>query len=395
MKNILIIHHGEGLGGGLVALVGLIEELSKENNVQVLVIFDSPAINYLKSRGVKIIRPKTNFYLKHYKILVHSAASYFSLYALIKKVHQTILYFLSKYYFSKIELSKIKFKYEVLYLNSTFISDWAFAGKKLNKKVIIHIREPLKKSKCDILRFIIRNSIKKYCDKIIAISHDNAKRIGLLNKTNIIYDPVIKRESKIDYSHTVEIENKYKYFLYLGGNQRIKGFEQFVKCLKYLDSDIKIYILGNINRNKRSIIKRLARYVINLYYLKEDFLIRELFSSSKIIYVGLTDNVEYYYRNCIATISPFSRPHAALPIIESFSQGKPVIVSDIEGMDELVNENNGLFFQNKNSQDLANKINILSRLSKYDLDHYKISCYDKYREINNQQSNINNLLTNY
>ena len=31
VNSVLIVHHGQGIGGGLIALIGLIEELKKTN----------------------------------------------------------------------------------------------------------------------------------------------------------------------------------------------------------------------------------------------------------------------------------------------------------------------------------------------------------------------------
>ena len=86
-------------------------------------------------------------------------------------------------------------------------------------------------------------------------------------------------------------------------------------------------------------------------------LITGLNKSEKIINIGLVDNIFDYYSTSLALISPFSKPHASLPVLEAFSIGKPVIVSNVTGMDELVNVNNGFIFKNGDEIALANAIN--------------------------------------
>lgn len=379
MKKILIIHHGKGVGGALFALIGLINELKKQNEIVVLSLFASNANEYIKETGVKVISPKTKFYQKHYEIFVHSDAEYVNAINIIKKFKQLILYILSKYIYASKELNKIDFDFDLLYLNSTFISDWAYAARLLNKKVLIHIREPLPTCIFDLYRFIIRNTIKRNCNKVIAISYDNASRINILNKTTVIYDPVV-RTNRNDIKPLI-IDKKYKYFLYLGGSSRIKGFEQMANSLQYLNEDIKIFFLGDMRVYNFSGLKKYVRLLFDPFYRKQNRLISKIENSKNIIQIGLTNDVFSYYNNCLATISPFSKPHASLPILESFSCGTPVIVSDIKGMDELVSDKNGLFFENNNHISLAETINHLSKVSHEQIASMKSSSYKKYEEI--------------
>jgi glycosyltransferase involved in cell wall biosynthesis len=73
------------------------------------------------------------------------------------------------------------------------------------------------------------------------------------------------------------------------------------------------------------------------YRWKVNSLMAILNQSNKIIKVGLVDNIFDYYRNSMVLLPRFSKPHASLSVLEAFYVGKPVIVSDVEGMDEIVN----------------------------------------------------------
>ena len=61
-KNILVIHHGTGIGGGLIALVGLVDELKQKHNVKILCLFNSVAVDYLKENGNVVLLPTSKFY---------------------------------------------------------------------------------------------------------------------------------------------------------------------------------------------------------------------------------------------------------------------------------------------------------------------------------------------
>jgi glycosyltransferase involved in cell wall biosynthesis len=390
LRKILIIHHGRGLGGGLIALLGLIEELKTNNELYVLCVFDSEAVSYIKKTGIKVFLPKARFYKSFYGIFVHSEASYFEVIECIRTFKNLFAFFLNKYFFAKKELASLNFKYDILYLNSTFISDWALPAKKLNKSVIIHIREPLAKGFFGFRKNIIRDNIDKNCNQIIAISKDNALRIGIKNKTTIIYDPVVYKDRNTS-SSTVLSNPKLKYFLYLGGMQRIKGFEQLVKSLPYLNEDIRIYFLGgNFVSSKNKFIKLLS--LIDPFMWRINSLINRLNKSEKIIKIGLVDNIFNYYSTSLGLISPFSKPHASLPVLEAFSVGKPVIVSNVTGMDEIVSVNNGFFFKNGDEIELANAINKMAALDDVQYQTLRENAKVGYFDIMNKNGKVQSII---
>lgn len=393
LKSVLVIHHGQGVGGGLIALLGLIEELKQNYRVDVLSIFDGIAVDYIRDAGVKVILPKSRFYAKLYQLFIHSEASYFNIIDLIRNFKSLILYLLSKYYFANKELRNIVAEYDVIYLNSMFISDWAMPAKKLKKKVLIHVREPLATGLFGFRRAIIKSSIDKYCDQVIAISNDNSDRLDLKYKTTVVYDPVVTQNRS--RSERKLVNQKFKYFVYLGGTARIKGFEQLVESLKYLNDDVRIYFLGGGVEHVNNGIKRLIRQMLDLYSIKSQRLIKELKNSKNIIYIGLVDDVFYYYENSIAVVCPFSKPHASLPVLEAFSVGKPVVVSTVEGMDELVDYHNGVFFNNLDSEALAGKINEMAHITEQDYNVMRVACFNKYKEIRERIDSVSTIMRGF
>lgn len=390
MKKILIIHHGQGVGGGLIALLGLIYELKEEYHVTVFSIFDGVAVDYIKKTGVDVLVSKSKFYKKIYSIFIHSEASHTNILELGIKFKALITYFFSKYFFSEKELREINKKFDIIYLNSIFLSDWAAASKKISKKVIIHVREPISKGFFKFRYSIIRNTIKRNCDKIVVITLDNSRRLNLEYKTTVIYDPVvIKNRSSSEVEPTL---NGLKYLIYIGGEARIKGFEQLVKSLKYLNDDIRIFFLGSKINYSKSLIKSIIRLVIDPYYFIHRRLTKQLTASNKIIYVGLTDNVFEYYKKSLYLISPFNKPHASLPVLEALSIGLPVIVSDIEGADEIVNKEIGFFFNNNNPNSLAKTINEASNLSFEKYSQMKVNCTLAYEKMRKNEVNVKDVI---
>ena len=390
-KRILVIHHGRGLGGGLVALLGLIDELKQDYEVKVYCIFDGPGIKSIADRGIEVIRPRQSFYRERYNIFVFSEADYFNILDLAKQFKSLLMYMFNRYVYAFRELGLIYFDYDILYLNSTFLSDWANAAKKLNKKVVMHVREPLSKGIFGFRRELIASQIKKYVDRIIAISVDNRDRVGCPEKTTIVYDPVVTRgEDDV----VLGLDEKLKYFVYLGGMTRIKGIEQLVSSLEYMQDNIRIFFLGYLPQQQtgKKTLKQLLRCVLRPYLSKENKIIEKINQSKNVIKVGFTDNVFKYYNSSLALICPFSKPHAAMPIIESLACGKPVIVSDVDGMQELVNSENGFVFRNGDSEMLAKVVNELANIDSFRYDNIAEGARQSYMNLYNNNPTVLNVL---
>ena len=393
-KRILILHHGTGLGGGLIALLGLIDDLKKQHDVDVFCIFDGEAVDYIKKKGVNVYFPQARFFQK-YNLFIHSAASYASFLSSIKSVYYFFLFLLNSIFFASRELSKFNGKYDILYLNSLFITDWLPFAKKYFSKVVVHVREPLYNGVIGIRKYLIRFLLKKYADLIICVSEDNKNRINIPSKSVRVYDPVVNSDRG---NSSLQLpKDDLKYFVYVGGSQRIKGFEQLVKSLDFLDENVRIYFLGNtyelvedsnkINFKIRSLFSPYLRKVLPTIKKK-------IYESKNIIFIGKTNDVFDYYGKALAILCPFSKPHACLPILESYSIGKPVIVSNVEGMEELYNKKFAKMFENNDYKDFAVKINELSKLPLSDIERMGEDAKSFYLELTKNNPEVNVLVAN-
>lgn len=300
---------------------------------------------------------------------------------------------INMFFLSKNELKRFSGQFDILYLNSLFLVDWLFYSKKFFSKTIVHVREPLANGYMGIRKKMFRILLKKYSDLIICVSEDNKKRVNLNDKSVRVYDPVVFTDRQ---NNTLLIQNKeFTYFTYLGGSQRIKGFEQLINSLEYLHENIKIYFLGGIeelveNTGSPSykIRKIFSPYIRNkLQILKTKFE-----NSNRIIFVGKSDNVFNYINNSIAVICPFSRTHACLPILEAYSVGKPVIVSNLEGMTEHYEQAIMEVFENGNSLALAELINKMSLMPQRDTKNISQKAISKYKSIYHSNPKVCDLI---
>lgn len=74
----------------------------------------------------------------------------------------------------------------------------------------------------------------------------------------------------------------------------------------------------------------------------------------------LRDDVPNVIASSDIMVVPFTQPHFARSVIEAAAMGKPSVVSNVKGLDELVVDGQtGIIYDLKSSQDLLNSIKIL------------------------------------
>lgn len=200
--------------------------------------------------------------------------------------------------------------------------------------------------------------MEKYADHIIAVSVDNANRIKLKDKTSVVYQ-------HSDLSNDKPNDDSYlsKTVLYVGGAAYIKGYFTLVEALEYIDDDIRILFAGYypVNRiDKNRYFVRQIKLLFSRTYRKNTIAVRKMRNSHNAIEVGLIPNITFYLNKVCCLVSPFAVTHFSRPVIEAFANYKPAIVSDVEGMSEIVENNvDGIIVKRSNAKELANAINYL------------------------------------
>ncbi len=354
MKKILFVHHATGWGGPTNSLIQLIKELDPSKyNTKVLLLKPSNIADKLQENGIEYCLAGSQFYRKYYRFFPHSEAGYIKWYQVPNILVLGVTWLLSRYIFAGKELKK--HEYDIVHLNSSVLTDW-LAPSKRGGKVVIHIREPFRKGKLDVLHYFFRSTINKYADQIIAISKDNARRVDLADKTEVIYNTFLKNDRPVQESSYAS-----KKVLYLGGSSTSKGFYTMVDALSYLDKDVKIYFGGHYATERKSgkILIDILRLVSG-YGKRREKAVRKIQESPNAQMIGLVYNVGEYLSEVCCLVSPFSVPHFSRPIIEAYLQRKCAIGSDVKGMDEIIlHEKTGLIIHKLDPVALAKAINSL------------------------------------
>ena len=162
-------------------------------------------------------------------------------------------------------------------------------------------------------------------DQIIAISHTTKKDILRLypefneNKIKVIYHGTTDfqniSESKIDGAPE-------HFILFVGDRGRYKNFERFVRAMvPVLLSDCTINLVCTGSRKFT---------VTELDFLNENGIQEQVYQ-----YSCSVNELSYLYKHAICFVFPSLYEGFGLPILEAFSAGCPVIVSDIEVFREV------------------------------------------------------------
>jgi glycosyltransferase involved in cell wall biosynthesis len=178
-------------------------------------------------------------------------------------------------------------------------------------------------------------------------------KFGIFNKNiTLIRGSGVDVEYFAPQSSSIQPDNKIR-FLFIGRLLIDKGIREFCEAAKIASEqnpNIICQILGDFDPQNPAGIA------------ENDFQILE--KSSGVAHLGYASDVRNFIKNADVVVLPSYREGLPKSILESMSMAKPVLVSDVPGCRETVeNGQNGLLFEVKNAQDLANKMLEMSQFS--------------------------------
>ncbi|HZL09026.1 MAG TPA: glycosyltransferase family 4 protein [Prolixibacteraceae bacterium] len=351
-KNILYIFHVSNIGGGSYCLLNMVKKLDREFfNPIILLKNEGPLCDELKKLGAIVIIENSISTVPYNKSIFNilSIKQIYLILISLKKV---------KYWIKKTDA-------DIIHINTMMMYPYAIHAHTLGRKVVVHVREHWPKGKHQIQFKIAKKLIQLYSDKIIAINATSAEMIGILPKTQVIYDWIDfeNRDESIDLRKIFGDDFKnLKIFLFLGGIHNIKGsleiFEVIYNDISY--KDIRLLVVGC--QNKLIIYKRLRRIkklilrFFNYYsYLEKAKSIAQ--KEERIVFIPSTYQVKSLIEQSFCVVSFFTIPHANLPLAEAIWLGKPSIAANTPEANEYSDGGKAaLLFTMKDKDDFKNKI---------------------------------------
>lgn len=220
---------------------------------------------------------------------------------------------------------------DLIIANSITLSWISFFSKYRNIPFVCYIRE----TKVANIGFgLSRLLINRFADGALFISAFDCNCMRFSCKRQAVVEDVAV--FKKYYENIFSIPRDKLVIAFLGGNESIKGCELVKKIVSMdLMEDFILVIAGNVNEEDR-------------------------LDNENVKYVGMISDVGYVLQYSDILLFPATFPHQARPVFEAGAFQIPVIVTRFSELEEnVIDEWNGLMFENCNVDDLIWKIEIL------------------------------------
>ena len=303
----------------------LYKELNEEKfpNITAEISLLTTENHYLKNGSFgNIISPKISYYNKHTKKLFN----YFN--------------YLHSLYTLKLENYDI---FHPTYYNKYFLDNIGEKPFILTIYDMIHERFSDDFFNGDDSTIANKELLAKKADKIIAISESTKKDI--IECYNISSDKIkviyLGSSLKPNNNKKIRLINK-DYILYVGNRKKYKNFNLFLKSVSNIlkkDKNISLFCAGggSFDDNEIKLINSLN--LENLVYQKN---VNE-------------DELSSLYNNAKAFVFPSLYEGFGIPVLEAFSMGCPVVLSNTSSLPE-VGGDAAVYFNPENKEDMENKI---------------------------------------
>lgn len=340
--NILLVGHSGDMYGASRSLIKLVRILNERYTVYVLF----PESGSL-SAELKAILPEDRILLNE-DLYIFTRKSFklnYILPTLIRFIHNVI------------SIRKIILKYgiHIIHTNSGVVPAPALAAKISGRKHIWHIREWFG----DFKRFwpFYSAFITRFSDTVVCVSKTMADQFHGHKKVVSIYNGFAIPQIKTEISISEELQQGLNQAdLVLGCTSRIRLIR---KGQEYLIEAIGI-LTQKTGKNIQAIL--IGDYVPGYEWQQENItsLIKKYRLEDRIHFLGHLTNPLPYYKLFDVFVLPSGEPEPFDGVImEAMSLGLPVIGSNAGGTTEqIANGQNGYLFENKNPEDLANKIEL-------------------------------------
>ncbi|ELC8364550.1 glycosyltransferase family 4 protein [Clostridium perfringens] len=249
--------------------------------------------------------------------------------------------------------------FDIVHIHS-ILSNFIFqiSNINLNNKsiVTVHSRSDFDRKKS--FKSVIMDNMEIYLLKrnnnIIAVSNSiknylEQKNIG--KKVNVIHNGIKGINLDINQSKIQEFKEKYYYkesfiVIFIGRLTEVKGIYNLIKIIKgtlHINKNIKFLVLGEGE-------------------LKE-YLEGEIFKYSldNVKLLGFKKDIYEFLPFCDLLIMPSNMEGIPITILEAMSCKIPCIASNVGGIPEIIDGNNGILYENYDIQKAISKLNFLEK----------------------------------
>lgn len=198
----------------------------------------------------------------------------------------------------------------------------------------------------------IKNALEK-ASKVTAISE---KQKSIIEGLGIHKNKIIVIKNGVDFKSfdikdkkkcrdILGINYKNKIILFVGQIIEVKGIGFFIEAIKKLKDNklngfrVEIIGDGNLREGQENIVRDSGLQEF-IHFLGEKS----------------REEIPLWYGACDLLCLPSIREGCPNVILEALASGRPVVASNVGGIPELVNENNGILFEKEDIERLANAL---------------------------------------
>ena len=202
---------------------------------------------------------------------------------------------------------------------------------------------------------------EKYIDEFIFVSK------FIYNK-HMEYKPLLKKKSRVIYNSfggSIKAYSERAYFLYVGRLSKEKGILTLIKAMeKFPEKNLKI--VGEGPQHKEL----------------QDYIVLNRCNNIELLGFHSGKSLDKLYQKADFLFMPSQWYETfGMTILESFSYGKPVAISNIGGMPEVLkDESNGFLFEPSNQASLENAIERIIGLSQEAYKQMSLSCIERVKQ---------------
>ncbi|MDR1592186.1 MAG: glycosyltransferase [Prevotellaceae bacterium] len=221
------------------------------------------------------------------------------------------------------------------------------------------------------LRKIVTFLVARKAAAILPVSKSLEKAMknkGIVNKNYKVVNNVVDDFFFMPSPSLISFKDEPKTILHIScfsdEAKNISGILQATKMLLQKRNDFKLILIGDgvDFENIRSISEQLSLQK-NVFFLGEK----------------KPQDVYHWLNRCAFTVLFSNYENAPVVISESLAAGKPVVATDVGGISEMINKQNGILIPIKNTEKLAEAMNeMLDNFEKYPSKRISEQAYKDY-----------------
>ena len=226
-----------------------------------------------------------------------------------------------------------------------------FVNNKIKKIGIIH--NVVSHEKRPIEKYLLKLYLSKL-DKYFTLSKNVLNQIQEISRENKgvkLFHPLPKKfgfkEDKIISKKTLHLNTEHEYILFFGLIREYKGLETLIKSMPKvlkLNPNLKLLIVG-----ENYISMKKYNQLIEKLNISKNVIIKNTFIDD--------DKIKYWFSSSELVIIPYKKASQSGITSLSLQFEVPTVSSNIDGLNEVINDNITGYLFNSNYDELASKIN--------------------------------------